>query len=171
MSKQLSASQKYHPASEKIVLLLESQDCWFETFEHEPVRTSEEAAQVRTGYSLDQGAKALIVRAKLQSGEKKFVMLVLSGSAKFNRTLVQVALQAKDIRFANPEEVAELTQGVELGGVPPFGNLFNLAVYVDPNLLKHEKIIFNAGDKRFSVAMQTADYLRLVKPTVVTMVV
>ena len=162
---------QYHPVVTKILASLSELDCWFETFEHQPVRTSEEAAQVRTGYSLDQGAKALIVRVKLQSGEKKFVMLVLSGSAKFDRTLVQATLQGRDIRFATPDEVAQITQGVELGGVPPFGNLFNLEVYVDPNLLKHEKIIFNAGDKRFSVAMQTADYLRLVKPTVVTMVV
>jgi len=48
----------------KIVELLESGGYWFETFEHEPVRTSEEAAGVRTGYSQAQGAKAMIVRVK-----------------------------------------------------------------------------------------------------------
>ena len=61
----------------KIAELLESGGYWFETFEHEPVRTSEEAGKVRTGYSLAQGAKAMIVRVKKSTTDKSFVMLVL----------------------------------------------------------------------------------------------
>ena len=54
----------YHLVVKKIISLLEDNECWFETFEHAPVRTSEEAADIRTGYSIEQGAKALIVRVK-----------------------------------------------------------------------------------------------------------
>ena len=39
----------YHPVVEKIKDLLTQRGAWFETFEHAPVRTSEEAAKVRTG--------------------------------------------------------------------------------------------------------------------------
>ncbi|NIA02454.1 MAG: hypothetical protein GWP15_03650 [Nitrospirae bacterium] len=51
----------YHPLVNQIVEALKNNECWYETFEHEPVRTSEEAAKIRTGYTLEQGAKALII--------------------------------------------------------------------------------------------------------------
>ncbi len=153
----------YHPVVAQIIALLKQRGCWFETFAHEPVRTSEEAANVRSGYALRQGAKAIILRVKANS-EQKFIMLVLPGDARFDAKKVKVLVQSKDIRFATEEEIATITGGVQPGGVPPFGNLFHLEVIADPTLLENETIIFNAGDKRFSVAMKSADYQSLVKP-------
>jgi len=59
----------YHPVVSQIIDLLEKNNCWFETFEHEPVRTSEEAAKIRTGYSINEGAKAIIIRVKISNAE------------------------------------------------------------------------------------------------------
>ena len=152
----------YHKVTEEIKSLLIKNNYWFETFEHEPVRTSEEAARVRTGYTLHQGAKAIIIRVKNNETDKKFVMLVFPADLKFNKEKVKNVLNIKDIRFATPEEISSLTGGVEIGGVPPFGNLFNLEVFVDPKLFENEKIVFNAGDRRFSIAMKSEDYKSLV---------
>lgn len=157
---------EYHPLSKRITQLLEGNGCWFETFEHEPVRTSEEAARVRPGYSLHQGAKAIIVRVRKQGPAKTFVMLVFPADLRFDKEKVRHLLSAKDIRFAAEQEVLEITKGVEPGGVPPFGNLFDLEVIADPELFGNEKIVFNAGDRRFSVAMKSDDYRRLVKPRI-----
>lgn len=160
----------YHPITRQIVELLEAQGAWHETFEHEPVRTSEQAAQVRHGYSLDQGAKAILLRAKVNESEKFFVMLVFPADLHFDKGRVKQALNARDIRFATEPEVMELTDGILPGGVPPFGNLFHLRVLADPKLFENEKIIFNAGDRCFSVAMLTRDYKRLVNPEIVQIV-
>lgn len=157
---------EYHPIVHKITQQLKDNQLWFETFEHEAVRTSEEAAKVRTGYSIDQGAKAMIVRVKKSEVDKKFVMLVVPGSLRFDERKVKVMLGVKDIRFASESEVDSITGGVLPGGVPPFGNIFGLEVFVDPKLLENEKIIFNAGDKSFSVAMKSEDFLKLVKPKI-----
>ncbi|GIK83989.1 MAG: deacylase [Patescibacteria group bacterium] len=159
----------YHPTVQAIVALLEKNNIRFETFEHEPVRTSEEAAQVRTGYSLQQGAKALILRIKMPGNQNHFAQFVVPGDKKVNSKVVTQLLGAKNIRFAHPEEIAEITQGIEIGGIPPFGNLFGLSVYVDTSLLKQEKIIFNAGDRSFSIGMKLKDYLDVVKPIVITL--
>ena len=159
----------YHKTVEQIKSLLEQNDVWFETFEHAPVRTSEEAAKVRTGYSLRQGAKAIIVRVKGR-GEKYFAMLVMPGDSRFDGNKVKSFLRAKDIRFATEGEEKEITGGIEPGGVPPFGNLFGLRVVVDPGLFKNEKIVFNAGDRSFSIAMKSGDYRNLVKPEVESIV-
>lgn len=161
---------EYHPVVNKILELLKENQFWYETFEHEPVRTSEEAAKIRTGYSLEQGAKTLIVRVKKSETDKRFVMLVVPGNLRFDAQKVKQTFGAKDIRFASEVEVEQITGGVKPGGVPPFGNLFNLDVVVDPTLLRNEKIVFNAGDKRFSTAMKSEDYLDLVKPKVISVI-
>lgn len=160
---------KYHPLVKEIRNLLESKKYWFATFEHPPVRTSEEAATVRGGFSLKQGAKAIVIRVK-SGGEKFFVMLVIPGDSRFDNNKVKKVLNAKDIRFASEVEVNNITDGVVPGGVPPFGNLFGLKVLVDKRLFQNEKIIFNAGDRRFSIAMKSYDYIKIVGPEVVDIV-
>lgn len=160
----------YHPLTRQISELIEGSGFWFESFEHPPVRTSEEAARIRDGYSLEEGAKALIVKTKRGGGESEFVMLVVPGDKKFDKDKVKNVLGIKDIRFATEDEVSEITKGVKPGGVPPFGNLFGLKVYADIGIFEHEKIIFNAGDRSYSVAMKAEDYKELVKPEVVSIV-
>ena len=154
-----------HPIHQQITDLLREHDCWFEEFEHEAVRTSEEAAALRDGYTLQQGAKAIIIRAKIPNEGKKFVMLVMPADQKFDSTKVKQLLHSKDIRFATEDEVEEITKGVKPGGVPPFGNLFGLEVVSDSSLYQNERIVFNAG-RTTSIGMKSADYKQLVKPVV-----
>jgi len=157
---------KYHKVTEEIQKILTDSGSWYETFEHEPVRTSEQAARTRPGYSLEQGAKALIVRVKKSKSEKNFVMLVLPANLKIDNKKVKEYYLARDFRFATEEEVLELTDGVQPGAVPPFGNLFGLEVLVDPKLLENQKIVFNAGDRSFSIAMKSEGYINLVNPKI-----
>jgi Ala-tRNA(Pro) deacylase len=153
----------YHETVEKITKLLNENGVWHETFEHQPVRTSEEAANVRPGYGISEGAKALIIKVK-KNHNVEYAMVVIPGDMKFKSNKVKKIAGAKDITFANEEEVEKLTAGVKPGGVPPFGNIFNLPVYADNKLLDNEKMVFNAGDKSFSVAMNTIDYKNIVNP-------
>ena len=131
-----------------------------------PVRTSEEAAALRQGFIMHQGAKALIVKARSLDNVPFFAMLVFPADLKFDSKKVKAAIHTKSISFATEEEVAQATHGVQIGGVPPFGNLFGLPVYADESLFGNDEIIFNAGDRSFSVAMASADYRNLVQPTV-----
>jgi len=157
---------KYHKVMIDIQKILTDSGSWYETFEHEPVRTSEQAARTRPGYSLQQGAKALVVNVKKSKSEKFFVMLVLPAHLKIDNKKVKEYFQAKDFRFATEGEVLEITDGVQPGAVPPFGNLFDLEVLVDPKLLENQKIAFNAGDRSFSIAMKSEDYINLVNPKI-----
>ncbi len=156
-----------HPVTRQIIDMLLTQGCWYEIFTHEPVTTSEEAARVRPEYTLEQGAKALIVKVEHKDGRYGLVMLVLPAHLKLNSKKVRSALHIRGFRFATEDEVKTQTKGVERGGVPPFGDLFDMPVYVDKTLLSNEKIIFNAGDRSVSVAMLCADYVRIVEPQLV----
>ena len=130
----------YHKTVDRILALIKQNCVWHETFEHEAVRTSQEAANVRPGYTLEQGAKALIVRTKTMEGSK-FFMLVLPAHQRLDTKKAKHFLSTKDLRFATEEEVEQTTDGVQIGGVPPFGNLFNLRVIADPTLFLNEKIV------------------------------
>lgn len=172
----------FHLVVQKIKDLLENRQIKYDYFEHEPVRTSEEASKVRSGYTLKQGAKALIVKLYLKNGgqvdasikenkgqkaqnsREKFVMLVVPGDARFDGKKVKKLFDAKDLRFATEQEVEQVTGGVLVGGVPPFGSLFNLETYVDPQVAQNNKIIFNAGDRRVSIALSVSDYFRAEEP-------
>jgi prolyl-tRNA editing enzyme YbaK/EbsC (Cys-tRNA(Pro) deacylase) len=156
---------EYHIVVQNIRDLLTENNLWFEVFEHEPVITSEDASRVRSGYELHQGTKALIVRGKV-SGEKKFLMIIVPGNKTFDSKKVKEVFGISDIRFATEDEVSEITGGVKRGGVPPFGNLFGLSVYCDNSVFDNEKIIFNAGDRCFSIGMKSADWKSVVNPEV-----
>lgn len=111
----------------------------YELYEHKPVKTSQEADEVRPNFSSNQGAKAIILRAKYAEERDKFVMLVLPGNLRFDNSRVRDLLKAQDYRFADKEEITKETDGVKIGGIPPFGNLFDMQVYADPKILQNEK--------------------------------
>ena len=54
--------------------------------------------------------------------------------------------------------------------MPPLGPLYGLPVYLDGSLAAEEEIAFNAGTHRDVIHMKTADFRRLVKPMVVSIV-
>jgi Ala-tRNA(Pro) deacylase len=143
---------------ERIDIWLRQNGVPFTVLRHEPVFTSEQAAAVR-GTSLASGAKALVVKA----GDR-FLLLVLPADRKLESRKARDNLHVKTLRFANREEVEQLT-GLQPGSIPPFGSLFGLPTYCDPALADNESINFNAGDHAISVQMSYADYARVEKPT------
>jgi Ala-tRNA(Pro) deacylase len=129
----------------------------FTVLHHEPVYTSEQAAAVR-GTPLASGAKALVMKA----GER-FVLLVVPADRKLDSRKAREGLGVKGLRFASKEEVLGLT-GLEPGSIPPFGSLFGLPTYCDPDLAANDSINVNAGDHAISISMTHADYMVVEKP-------
>lgn len=136
---------------EKIIQLLDSRQIKYQALEHEPTPTCEDSARVR-GTSMDQGAKALVCYA-----DKKPILIVLPCSRKLDVKTFKTLFAVRDLRFATPDEVIQLT-GLQIGAIPPLGNLFNLPTYVDQALSTEERIAFNAGDRTKSVIMSYPDY-------------
>ena len=144
---------------EKIGKLLDEKGIKYEKFEHEPVLTSEQAAATR-GNPLGMGAKAMVMRS-----EGKFVMAVISGEKKIDMKKLKKIIRSKSLSFATSEEVMNIT-GCEVGGVPPFGNLFDIPVFLDKHIMKYPKIDFNAGLRTHSIEMPMEKYVEVVKPRV-----
>jgi Ala-tRNA(Pro) deacylase len=142
---------------QRLEALLTEHGVPFDVLRHEPVYTSEEAAAVR-GTALASGAKALICK-----GGEEFVMFVMPADRKLDSKAVRQQRGWRKLRFANREEVRELT-GLEPGSIPPFGSLFDLPTLCDARLAENETINFNAGDHCISVSMRCADYLAVERP-------
>ncbi len=147
----------------RIIELAKSEGVEYKESRHPPVRTSEEAAKVR-GTSLHEGAKALICEH-----DNGFAQVVVPGDKRIDKKAMQAELNTSKFKMASPED-AERLSGVKVGGIPPFGNLFDEAipVYVSSKVLDNEEIEFNAGDRSISIRMNPKDWQELVQPIVGT---
>jgi Ala-tRNA(Pro) deacylase len=51
----------------------------------------------------------------------------------------------EQVRLASESEFATAFSDCEAGAMPPFGNLYDLPVYVDLTLGQNERIVFQSG--------------------------
>jgi len=146
---------------EKIKEWLASQSIEFKEVHHKPTRTSEEAAKAR-GVDLSIGGKALVLKI-----DDSFKLFVFSASKKLDSGALKKYFGAKKLRFADEDELREIT-GLVPGSVPPFGkSLINLDLFVDNSIINNEQIAFNAGSLTDSIIMSVQDYLKVANPTII----
>ena len=141
----------------RVESLLTERGIAFDVLRHDPVFTSQEAAEIR-GTPLSSGAKALVCKA-----DGRFVMFVMPANLRLASKLVRRSHGWRKLRFASREEVAEMT-GLEPGSIPPFGSLFDLPTLCDRRLSENPSINFNAGDHGISVSMRYEDFLLIEDP-------
>jgi Ala-tRNA(Pro) deacylase len=139
---------------------LDSNKVQYSVLTHPQAYTAQELAAV-THVSGKELAKSVVVKA-----DDRYVLTVLPAPRRIGLGRLQQILGAKEARIAHESEFTSLFPECELGAMPPFGNLYGLAVYVDESLTKDEEIVFNACTHRDAIRMKYADFARLAKPTV-----
>jgi len=106
-------------------------------------------------------AKTVIVKV-----DGILAMAVVPASFHVDVDRVRVLTGGNSVEIASEREFQNAFPDCELGAMPPFGNLYDMAVYADASLADHEEITFSAGTHRELVRMNWADMRRLVKPTI-----
>ena len=132
----------------------------FEVLTHPQAYTMQEVA-AELHESGKQVAKVVMVKA-----DGKHVMLVVQASHRLNFSRVGKLLNAERVSLAKEEDFAALFPDCAPGAMPPFGNLYQVPVYVDQSLANQDEIVFRVGTHRDTMKMAYADYGRLVQPTV-----
>ena len=94
----------------------------------------------------------------------KMAMCVLPASNKIDFDLLKEVLGGNTIRLANEIEFKDRFPECDVGAMPPFGNLYDMDVFVEESLVKDEEIAFNACSHVELIQMAFKDYGRLVKP-------
>ena len=96
----------------------------------------------------------------------KMAMAVLPASYRVRLDVLKELTGAKTIELANEMEFKYLFPECEIGAMPPFGNLYDMEVFVAASLAEDTEIAFNAGTHVELIRMAYADFERLVQPVV-----
>jgi Ala-tRNA(Pro) deacylase len=108
-----------------------------------------------------QLAKVVVVRA-----DDQWCMLVLPAPYRLDMPSVKRTLKAKQVRLAEEDEFANLFPDCEVGAMPPFGNLYDVPLYIDRALAMQSEITFPAGSHREVMQVAYADFERTAQPVV-----
>ena len=98
--------------------------------------------------------------------DDKFAMAVLPASSRVHLSHLKVAVSASHVELATEAEVENLFPDCEMGAMPPFGNLYDINVYVAEQLTEDEEIAFSAGSHTEVVRMSYKDFDKLVMPKI-----
>ena len=144
----------------KLKEFLDSHKVKFVAMIHSTAYTSQEiaAASHIPGKEL---AKTVILKIN-----GKMAMAVLPASYKVDIDLLKKHTAAKKVELATEDEFKDLFPGCELGAMPPFGNLYDMEVYVAEKLKENKEIAFNAGSHSELIKVSYKDFEKLVKPKV-----
>jgi Ala-tRNA(Pro) deacylase len=129
---------------------------------HSPAYTAQEVAASAhiTGKEL---AKTVIVQL---DGET--AMAVLPANRKIVLQDLREVTRADQVKFVPEDDFKKQFPDCETGAMPPFGNLYGMAVYVAASLTQNEEIVFNAGSHIEVIRLAYKDFERLVRPQVVS---
>ena len=143
---------------DRVIRMLKEADVQYEATEHEPVRTSWQAAKVR-GVPLRTGVKAMV----LKTLEGNLLLVLIPADRRVDMKKMAELEKTSYVSLASPEEVFGLT-GCRLGAVPPFGHKTKLKTYMHKAILENEQVNFNAGLRTRSVRMRSKDLEKFIKP-------
>jgi Ala-tRNA(Pro) deacylase len=96
-------------------------------------------------------------------------MAVVPADRKVDLDRLRRATGALSAELADEREFIGDFPECEPGAMPPFGNLYGMAVYVEPHLAADRQIAFNAGSHTELISMAYKDFERLVHPKLVDM--
>ena len=146
--------------TKKLREYLDSQGIKYVAIPHQVAYTARQTAAV-THIPNKELAKTVILKI-----DGLLAMAVLPASNEVDLSLLRAAIGANNVSLAKETEFKDQFPECEIGAMPPFGNLYGMAVYVDESLTKDKDIAFNAGSHNELLQVCYADFARLVKPTV-----
>jgi Ala-tRNA(Pro) deacylase len=127
---------------------------------HPQAYTAQQIAQCEH-ISGEKVAKSVIVVANSNK-----VLLVLQATCRVDLDKVRSCLGVQEVRLASEQEFQNAFPNCETGAMPPFGNLYNLAVYVEQSLARQETMVFSIGTHTETMSLKYADFERLVQPRI-----
>jgi Ala-tRNA(Pro) deacylase len=72
-----------------------------------------------------------------------------------------------EVRLATEEEFVSRFPDCEPGAEPPFGNLYEIPVFLDETLRKRERMVCRDGSHTETITLAVNDYVEVVAPEIV----
>jgi Ala-tRNA(Pro) deacylase len=147
--------------SETLTKYLDEHNVPYLVISHSPAYTAQGIAAL-AHISGQELAKTVIVKL-----DEKLAMAVLPANFQVDLMSLRRAAKSRTAALAAEGEFQDRFPECETGAMPPFGNLFGIAVFADESLEKDREIVFNAGNHRELIRMAWSDFKTLAEPIVV----
>lgn len=147
-------------AVKRLLSYLENHQVVFESIHH-PIAFSALHLSEVSHIASNDVAKVVICKTKA-----KMFMVVLRANDSIDLEILGDIL-GQPVVLSTEAEFAANFPDCEVGAMPPFGNLYDMDVYVADTLATDHKIAFNAGNHSECLKMLWKDYERLVDPKII----
>lgn len=151
-------------AANKLKAFLDSRGIRYVSIKHSMAFTAAEVAESAHVKGRDF-AKTVIVKI-----DGLMAMVVLPSTRRLVLHDLREMLANDEARLASEAEFRGAFPDCELGAMPPFGNLYGMAVYVAAALAEEPEIAFNAGTHTEVIKLSYEDFEAVVKPIVLDFV-
>lgn len=137
---------------------LDSNKVQYVSVEHSGSFTAKEIA-ARVNMKGDQMAKTVMV-----SLDGCLSMVVLPASCRIRWDRFMDAMGTELVALATEDEFKDRFPLCEVGAMPPFGNLYDIPVYMYEGFDESGDIAFRAGNHHEIIKMKLTDYMDLAHP-------
>lgn len=148
-------------ATQGLKEFLDDNNVHYQIISHTPAYTAPEVA-ASCHLSGKFFAKVVIIKI-----DGKFAMVVEPAHQKINLKSLEELTGGSKVELASEYEFKDKFPDCELGAMPPFGNLYNMDVYVVESLTKDHEIAFNACNHSELIKMSYKDFAKLVHPNII----
>ena len=149
---------------DRLLSMLDDAGARYRVIEHEPEGRTEIVSRYR-GNAIAAAAKCIVVMVKVGKKTSRYFLAVVPGDARVDLAALKALVDGTYVSFASTDK-AEALAGSVSGTILPFSFRPDLELIVDPALLAHEEIFFNAARLDRSLALNTDDYRKLADPRV-----
>lgn len=146
---------------EKIKKYLDEQHVKYVIMKHSKAYTAQEVAAA-AHIPGKHFAKTVVVKI-----DGKLAFAVLPATDHVHTEKLAKSVGAKSVELAEEKDFRDSFPDCEPGAMPPFGNLFDMEVFVSPHLTEADMIAFNAGSHTEIMQLSYSDFEKLVNPAVV----
>jgi Ala-tRNA(Pro) deacylase len=147
-------------APSKVSEFLDSKKIKYTSIKHSEAFTAQEIA-ASAHIPGRQLAKTVMIKI-----DGELAMAVLPAPFKVDFKDLKAGIGAKKVALASEDDFKDLFPDCEIGAMPPFGNLYELKVFMDGSLGDEIEIAFCAGTHSELIRLAYKDFAKLVQPKV-----
>lgn len=148
------------PQANRLESFLQDRGAHFEVDEHRETFTAQSTAQV------EHVPGKHFVKVVMVKADGDLVMMCVPAPHAVDLDEAAEVLDADSVSLASEEEFRDVFADCDVGAMPPFGNLYDVPVWVDQALTEDDWIVFNACSHTRAIRMAFDEFERLVQPRV-----
>ena len=144
----------------RLAELLKTNKVSYQTQKHQTAYTAQEiaAASHVPGRQL---AKCVLIMS-----DRGPALAVLPAVVRVDFKKLKTLLKAKKVSLASEADIKQWFPDVEVGAMPPFGQLYHVPTLVETALTSCQEIVCNAGSHTETISLPYRDFERLAHPVI-----